>query len=152
MWKIIVLCSALFFPVASHANSLFNYHFGYGAGLRYGLFSGFVPLLHINKNIDESVVFAEVALSALVYGNVGYMRKVSEHSAISVSLLSGFAITTVFSGHKIGYLYNSNGFNKSGWETSIELYSVDSQIDVADENQPKTEHNWLPSISFGYHW
>jgi len=56
-----------------------------------------------------------------------------------------------FSGYKLGYIYNSNSFNKNGWETSVELYSI-KVTETGGFSSSSSKNKLIPSISFGYHF
>ncbi len=152
----------LTYAMKSHADSSINLHAGVGAGLRYGFATFPFPLIHINKSMDDSIVFIEAALTPMIItGSIGYARKISNKSSIKVAVIKAWTISHNISGYKWSYVYNSNSFNGRGWETSIELYSIKSKApDTANINRQTSVPNssesskkyLFPSVSFGYIW
>ena len=136
----------------SHADSSFKFHAGVGAGLRYAGATFPFPLINMNKNIGESTIFIEGALSpAIILGSIGYAHKISNRYSFKVSAIKVGTISESFSGYRLGYVYNSNVFNGNGWETSLELYSISRRNTTLDSNDVKSR-SLFPSVSFGYIW
>ena len=140
------------------AEPLLNFHTSVGLGLRYSGWTFPFPNLHVNTKLGNGLLFAEGSASVLAFiATVGYEYKLSNNSSLYLAKSTGFSWYTDLSGYKIGYVYNSNGFNKSGWVTSLELYSYTKTLDRTDdpiENHPIVEKSShvIPSISFGYQW
>ena len=130
-----------YYPVSSHS--------GAGIGLRYGIASFPLPLININKRFDKSVFFIEGVLgSIIIIGAAGINYQLSQKSSTSLAMVQGGSIGVGFSGYKLGYTFNSNQFNQEGWEISLELYSLTNTYTYDGLN---TKHQFIPTISLGYH-
>lgn len=140
--KLLILFNALLFPFYSCAEQpSLNFHIAHGVGAKYAGFSFPFPLLNINFSKNNSTIFTEIAASPVIFSiNLGYEHKISHHVSAYVARVEGdIKIGNInLSGYKFGYTYNLNAYNEQGWETSIELYSVENKV--------------FPAVSFGFHW
>jgi hypothetical protein len=138
----------------ARAESLLNLHASVGLGFRYGGWTFPFPHLNANTQLGNGVLFVEGSASVLAFlGSVGYEYKLSDRNSAYLARTIGFTLESDFSGYKVGYSYNSNGFNQSGWVTSIEVYSfVQALIAPNSNNYFEENFNIMPSISFGYQW
>jgi len=146
----------LLIPVSSHAYEWPKVNFSYGVGLRYGVLSSPVPLVNVYRSFgDTSVFFEGVGSVGFIIGNIGVAHKVSKHVGVTLSRIEGGSMGPGFFGYKLGAIYNSNEFNQSGWETSLEIYSITNyygEYAIADAVNWVSEDLLFPSISFGYQW
>lgn len=136
------------------AESLINFHASAGLGMRYSGWTFPFPSLNVNTKLGNGVLFVEGSASVLAFvGSVGYEYPLSSNGALYLAKQTGFTLGSDLSGYKIGYVYNSNGFNQSGWVTSIELYRFVKTFNnkESDYYMDKSSHV-IPSISFGYQW
>jgi len=136
------------------ADSDINFNASVGLGLRYSGWTFPFPLVNLNAKLGSGVVFVEGSASIMAFiATAGYEYKLTNNSSIYLAKNTGFTINSEISGYKVGYIYNSNEFNKRGWVTSIELYRFDESIgndgsfggSMAGKNI-----KLIPSISFGY--
>jgi hypothetical protein len=162
------LCFSIFIFIVltlgtnSYAESSINIHTGAGVGLRYGFATFPLPLINVNKSINDAVAFIEVVPSAmLLAASLGYAQKISHKSSIKAAVIQSASLSGYYTGYKWSYVYNSNRFNGSGWETSLELYSLKHKSSAPDDIRPDSDGQksyeprskyLFPSVSFGYIW
>jgi len=152
--KIKLLISiAILLPSISYAQVSFNFHYAYGIGTRYAIVNGPIPLIHTNISIDNYILFIEAVGSMFLLSvTLGCAYKLNSNSGVHLAGVKGGLIGGDIKGYKIGYIYNSNGYNKKGWETTVELLSITATKNDAYYDNKKSEKYIFPSISFGYHW
>ena len=89
---------------------------------------------------------------AIVSVTAGSAYKLNHNSSVHLARVKGGSIRSSFKGYKIGYIYNSKGYNKEGWETTVELISIINTQNNDYYIYDKSKKIIIPSISFGYHW
>lgn len=145
------------FPTLAQADLGIDFRIGIGMGLRYGVASAPLPLINISKTMGDSVIFTEAVLTPfLLAGSVGYSHELSQKTGFTVSKIYGGSIGPKFSGYKVGVTYNSNEFNKKGWEVALDYYAMTMKYNESsrapDQPKRKNESKSTPSLSLGYHW
>jgi hypothetical protein len=149
----ILIAITIFFPSMSYSQVSFNFHYAYGVGTRYAIVNGPIPLVHTNISIDNYMLFVEAVGSMFIVSlTIGCAYKLNSNSGIHLAGFKGGSIGVDAKGYKIGYIYNSNGYNKKGWETTVELLSITASEQDTYYDNKKSEKYIFPSISFGYHW
>jgi hypothetical protein len=141
-------------------NHKLNFELATGLGLRYGEYPVFntilvSPLLKVSKNFKHYNIFLET--TALAVTNIATMgssyratNKDSFHIATFIGKKSPEYKSKLvpFYGFKIGYTYNLNHLDKSGWETSIDIFAIKKNGTF----KTNPEYDTVPTVSLGYHW